>query len=133
MYGRSEEEWAKLTEAGLEFLLERARQNRPTSYTELNATLVQRVDTSGFDFSRADERAAMGHLLWLIVERNRPESGLMLSALVFYLNSNEAGPGFFGLAQELGQLSAKASRRQKEEFWVDQLRQLEERYSHTHP
>ncbi|MGW0392112.1 hypothetical protein ACWDYJ_14730 [Streptomyces sp. NPDC003042] len=133
MYGRSEEEWAKLTEAGLEFLIERARLNRPTSYTELNTTLVQRVGASGFDFSRADERAAMGHLLWLIVERNRPESGLMLSALVFYLNSNEAGPGFFGLAQELGLLSVKASRERKEEFWVDQLRQLKERYSRPRP
>ncbi|MFF8955074.1 hypothetical protein [Streptomyces sp. NPDC014894] len=131
MYGRSQEEWADLTSAGLEFLIERAGLDRPTSYTELNAILVRRTGRSGFDFSRADERAAMGHLLWLIVQRNHPESGLMLSALVFYLNSNEPGSGFFGLARELDLLPAKASPRQKESFWLDQLAQLKELYSRT--
>jgi hypothetical protein len=36
----------------------------------------------------ADERAAMGHLLYLIVERNRPSTGLMISALVTHLNAS---------------------------------------------
>ncbi|MFE2283048.1 hypothetical protein ACFXDJ_02555 [Streptomyces sp. NPDC059443] len=130
MYGRSDEEWDELAEVGLEFLIDRARLNRPTSYTELNATLVRRVGGSGFDFSRADERAAMGHLLGLIVERNRPESGLMISALVHYLNANDAGPGFYGLAQELGMLPMKASPNMKMEFWIGQLNQLHLMYTH---
>ncbi|WP_172639439.1 hypothetical protein [Streptomyces tailanensis] len=129
MYGRSDEEWDELAEAGLEFLIERARLNRPTSYTELSATLVRRVGGRGFDFSRADERAAMGHLLWLIVQRNHPESGLMLSAFVHYLNTNDAGPGFYGLAQEMGLLPAKASAGAKMDFWVDQLNRLHALYS----
>jgi hypothetical protein len=61
------------------------RLRKLTSYTELNATLVRRTGLPGFDFSRADERAAMGHLLYLIVELNRPETNLMISALVSYL------------------------------------------------
>jgi hypothetical protein len=36
----------------------------------------------------------MGHLLYLIVERNRPSTGLMISALVTYLGANDAGTGF---------------------------------------
>jgi hypothetical protein len=65
MYGRDDETWDRLTQAGLEFLIQRARLGKVTSYTELNATLVRRTGFAGFDFDRADERAAMGHLLGL--------------------------------------------------------------------
>lgn len=82
MYGRDDEAWNRLTEAGLDFLVELARLRKVTTYTELNATLVRRTGMSGFDFERADERAAMGHLLGRIVERNHPTTGLMISALV---------------------------------------------------
>lgn len=90
LYGRDDLAWDELARAGLEFLLERARLEKLTSYTELNATLIRRTGLSGFDFSRADERAAMGHLLYLIVELNRQETGLMISALVSYLDANDA-------------------------------------------
>jgi hypothetical protein len=82
MYGRSEEDWDQLADAGLAFLVERARLAKLTSYTELNATLERRTGLPGFDFGRADERAAMGHLLYPIIERNRPSTGLMISAPV---------------------------------------------------
>jgi hypothetical protein len=72
LYGRDDLVWDELARAGLEFLAERARLGKLTSYTELDATLVRRTGLPGFDFSRADERAAMGHLLYLIVELNRP-------------------------------------------------------------
>jgi hypothetical protein len=72
MYGRCEEDWDLLVDAGLAFLAERTRLRKLSSYTELNATLERRTRLPGFDFGRADERAAMGHLLYLIVERNRP-------------------------------------------------------------
>ena len=91
MYGRDDLAWDELARAGLEFLLERARLEKLTFYTELNATLIRRTGLPGFDFSRADERAAMGHLLYLIVELNRPETRLMISALVSYLDANDAG------------------------------------------
>jgi hypothetical protein len=47
---------------GLEFVIERARLGRVTSYTELNAALLQRVGLPGFDFQRADKRGAGRHL-----------------------------------------------------------------------
>ena len=41
----------------------------------------------------------MGALLEVIGERNRPESGVMITALVNYLDQNDAGPGFYAYAQ----------------------------------
>jgi hypothetical protein len=129
MYGREEEDWDRLEDAGLAFLAERARLAKLTSYTELNATLQRRTGLPGFDFRRADERAAMGHLLYLIVERNRPKTGLMISALVTYLDANDAGTGFYGFAQDLGLLPRNASAQTKLEFWVRQVQALYQYYS----
>lgn len=112
MYGRCEEDWDLLADAGRAFLVERARLRKLTSYTELNATLERRTGLPGFDFGRADERAAMGHLLYLIVERNRPTTALMISALVTYLDANDAGTGFYAFAQELVLFPAMLPRRQ---------------------
>jgi hypothetical protein len=129
LYGRDDLVWDELARAGLEFLVERARLGKLTSYTELNATLVRRTGLPGFDFSRADERAAMGHLLYLIVELNRPATGLMISALVSYLDANDAGSGFYGYAQDLGMLPRNASAMQKLEFWAGQVKALHEHYA----
>ena len=125
-FGRDQADWDLLAEAGETFLIERARLGRLTSYTELNATLERRTGLRGFDFELQAERAAMGHLLGLIVvERNRPVTGLMISALVVYLAGNDAGSGFYKLAQDLGELPPGAlSARVKEEFWVGQVKAL---------
>jgi hypothetical protein len=129
LYGRDDLAWDDLARAGLEFLLERARLRKLTSYSELNATLIRRTQQTGFDFSRADERAAMGHLLYLIVERNRPETGLMISALVTYLDANDAGSGFYGYAADLGMLAPNASETQKLAFWTGQVKALHKYYA----
>jgi hypothetical protein len=129
MYGRSEEDWDQLADAGLAFLAERARLAKLTSYTELNATLERRTGLPGFDFARADERAAMGHLLYLIVERNRPSTGLMISALVTYLDANDAGTGFYAFAQELGLLPRNVLASAKLDFWVRQVSALHQYYA----
>jgi len=131
MYGRDDEDWHQLADAGLDFLIERARLETLTSYTELDATLRRRTGLPGFDFSRADERAAMGHLLYLIVERNRPTTKRMISALVTYLNANDAGTGFYALAQELGELPHNASTRVKLDFWVNEVQELYRYYSRS--
>ncbi|MFI5490536.1 hypothetical protein [Micromonospora echinaurantiaca] len=123
-YGRDDDEWDRLTEAGLAFLIERARLKKTTTYTELNATLCRRTGVRGFDFEQDSERAAMGHLLGLIVDRNRPTTQLMISALVQYLNANDAGPGFYALAVELGMLPRRPSASAKQEFWIRQLNAL---------
>jgi hypothetical protein len=129
LYGRDDLVWDELARVGLEFLVERARLGKLTSYTELNATLVRRAGVPGFDFSRADERAAMGHLLYLIVELNRPLTGLMISALVVYLDANDPGGGFYGYAQERGMLPRKAPAMQKLDFWAGQVKALYEHYA----
>lgn len=129
MYARDEQEWDQLATAGLAFLIERARLRKTTSYTELNATLTRRTHVRGFDFGRPDERAAMGHLLGLIVERNYPRTKLMISALVLYLDENDAGSGFYGLAQQLGLLRPGANKDEKLDFWQDQVKKLQTFYA----
>lgn len=57
VYGRDDDTWERLADVGLTFLIERARLEKVTTYTELNATLVRRTRITGFDFERADERA----------------------------------------------------------------------------
>jgi len=129
LFGRDEFTWDEMAEAGETFLVERARLARLTSYTELNATLIRRTGLPGFDFSRQDERAAMGHLLSLIVQRNRPTTGLMISALATYIDANDAGPGFYVLAQQLGDLACGASASAKFDFWVTQVKALHQHYA----
>jgi hypothetical protein len=133
LFGRDELTWDEMAAAGEAFLVERARLARLTSYTELNATLIRRTGLPGFDFSRQDERAAMGHLLRLIVERNRPATGLMISALVTYLDANDAGPGFYALAQQLGDLARSASASARFDFWVSQVKALHHHHHHYAP
>jgi hypothetical protein len=129
LYGRDDVVWDQLAQAGLEFLIERARLRKLTSYTEFNATLIRRTGLPGFEFSRADERAAMGHLLYLTVDLNRPLTQRMISALVTYLDANDAGSGFYAYAQDLGMLSPKASVQQRFDFWIGQVSDLHDYYS----
>lgn len=83
-YGRGEEEWNELEEAGLEFLRERARPERVTSYTETNTALAQRTGRRrfDFDFDFESERAAMGYLLGRISEREFGRTHVLISAIV---------------------------------------------------
>jgi hypothetical protein len=128
-FGRDQTDWDLLAEAGEEFLIERARLGKFTSYTEMNATLERRTGLRRFDFNMQADRAAMGHLLGLIVERNRPVTGLMISALVIYLDGNDAGSGFYKFAQDLGELPPGAlSARVKEAFWIGQVKALQTYY-----
>ncbi|RPK47843.1 hypothetical protein EES37_09565 [Streptomyces sp. ADI91-18] len=130
-YGRSAGEWNLMVHAGRDFLVERAKLRKITSYTELNATLARRTGYRPFDFERADERAAMGQLLGLIVELDQQlapsEPPLMISALVNYLSANDAGPGFYQLAKDIGLLPLSASRDEKYTFWIKQVNRLHER------
>ena len=128
LYGRDEDTWEQLTNAGLDFLIERARLQRTTSYTELNAALAQRTGLTRFDFDRADERAAMGELLGRIVGRTFPGTNVMISALVIYLNENDAGSGFYALARQLGLLTSTVSKDQRFDFWIRQVTAVHAHY-----
>jgi hypothetical protein len=129
VYGRPEPEWDELEEACLEFLLEIARY-RLTTYTELKDVLVQRTGLPGFDFSRAADRAAMGHLLGLVADRTFVESGLLISALVRYMYENGPGSGFYGLASddEHRLLSKTATAMERMDFWALHVRKVQEHY-----
>lgn len=102
-YGRSEEEWARLTDVGKEFLIERATMQRTTSYTELNAALINRTDTAGFNFGLDADRAAIGELLGQISEDTVAEpGGLLISALVQYLDAKRRRARLLHPRQEQG-------------------------------
>lgn len=127
-FGRGQAEWEELAETGRHFLEERARLEKTTSYTEMNVVLANRTGLRPFDFDREDERAAMGYLLGLIVDNTFSETGLMLSALVQYLNENDAGPGFFELARRLGLLRSRASSDERLVFWTSQVSAVHAHY-----
>ena len=129
MYNRDEPEWDELVKAGREFLIERARLRKVTSYTEMNSVLARRTGQALFDFSEARDRAAMGHLLGRIVNEDVQETGLMISALVHYLDQNDAGSGFYALATQLGLLPHGASSDAKFDFWVRQVSAIHDYYA----
>lgn len=128
-YGREDDEWNRLEEEGLRFLLERARLGKTTSYTEMNVIVAGRARARPFDFDQDGERAAMGALLEAIGERNRPESGLMITALVNYLGENNAGPGFYAYAKRIGFLPKNASPDRQWEFWAEQATAVRDHYA----
>lgn len=129
MYGRDEDEWKELVEETVDFLADQARLARLTTYTELNTVLAQRTGHRPFDFAQASERAAMGSLLGAAVDRTLSDCSAMISAIVIYLNANDAGPGFYKLATELGLLVHGASTVQKEAFWTEQVSRVHGHYA----
>jgi hypothetical protein len=133
MYGRTDADWHELVVAGRRFLEEQARLRQTTSYTEMNAVLARRAGVRAFDFDREDERAAMGHLLGLIVNETYPENGVLLSALVQYLNENDAGPGFYQLAKDKGFLPRGADATEKLAFWAGQVKAVHTHYGRGSP
>ncbi|MEU7526948.1 hypothetical protein AB0A74_14550 [Saccharothrix sp. NPDC042600] len=128
-YGRSDDEWLRLVEAGKAFLVEQAALRRTTTYTELNAVLVRRTGVRAFDFQHVSERAALGELLGQIVENTFVETGgLLLSALVQYLDANDAGSGFYALARAKG-LPVPAGAADRQLFWAGHVQKLHQRYA----
>lgn len=128
-YGREVSDWDQLEEAGLRFLIERARLERVTSYTEMNQALGQRTGLRHFDFDLESERAAMGYLLGRISDSEYPQSGLLISALVHYLDANDAGSGFYKLARSKDLISPGLSRNGQWEFWVGHVAKVHAYYS----
>lgn len=129
LYGRDEVAWDELTRAGSAFLIERARLEKVTSYTEMNYVLAQRTGQPTFDFAEDAGRAAMGRLLGRIVDATwLPAEEVMISAIVLYLNQNDAGPGFYALAADKGLIPRKSGADAKFEFWANQVTRAYEVY-----
>jgi hypothetical protein len=83
-----------------------------------NTVLAQRTGHRRFNFDQESERAAMGYLLGRISDREFGRTGVLISAIVNYLDANDADPGFYKLAQENGLLPRGQSRARQWEFWA---------------
>ncbi len=129
VYGRLETEWHELVQEAVDFLSAQAGLARMTTYTGLYTVLAQRTGQPPFDFSQDSGRAAVGALLGSVVDRTLSDSGAMLSSIVIYLNANDAGPGFYKLAAQLGLLEPRASTVQNEAFWTSQVKQVHAHYA----
>ena len=126
---RTEEDWEVLTQAAVQWLEQVAKLQRQSSYTEVNQVLKQRTGLRAFDFDVDSERAAMGQLLGRVTAVTFDAVGAMLSSIVVYLNANDAGPGFYKLATEMGLLPPRPSADQRLTFWIGQVRAVHEHYS----
>ncbi len=120
-YGRTDAEWNELAAAGWEFLVRQARLSRTSSYTEMNTVLTRRTGVREFDFDLDGERHALGELLGQLSERSFSQARLLISVLVQYLNANDAGPGFYDLAQRKHLLRRHPSQDEKLTFWVQHV------------
>lgn len=127
-FGRDELEWNELVDATERYLVERARLERTTNYTELNAVLVRRTGQPGFDFDKEVDRAAIGAVLGEVATRSFAADGIMLSSIVIYLRENDAGGGFYRLAEKLGAMPAGASSSRRMEFWMSHVNKSFDRY-----
>ena len=121
-YGRDEDQWDALVTEGRAFLEERARLQRLTNYSEVNDRLAKRTGQPPFDFTQDAERTALGEVLGRITEETFPQTKVMLSSLVVYINENDAGDGFYSLAQRLGLLAHGAGPEARLDFWATQVK-----------
>lgn len=127
-FGRSDDEWDAMVDDAVGVLCDQARLKRIVSYSDPNSALARRGHAP-FDFDSESDRTAVGYLLGDVVRQTIGDSGVMFSAIVAYLNRNDAGPGFYKFATELGLLSNTASAEDKLEFWSRQVGKVHERYA----
>lgn len=128
MFGRSDDQWDAIIDDASAFLQDQARLQRITNYTEVNTALARRGHVP-FDFSNERDRSAIGAVLGDIVNRTIGDTGAMLSAIVAYIDRNDAGPGFYALAVQLGLLQNNATADDKLAFWSSQVAKVHDRYA----
>ncbi len=63
------------------------------------------------------------------VKRTVGETRVMLSAIVAYIDHNDAGPGYYSLAVQLGLLPNTATADDKLMFWSVQVAKVHELYA----
>lgn len=129
MYGRTELEWEQLRHAAEAFLISKARERGMTTYTELNRELIETTGLPGFDYSQESERGAVGRLLGVISRKTHAEHGIMLSALVTHQGSNNEGAGFYKLAADLDEMTAKPNAKQKLEAFARLVGAVHDHYA----
>lgn len=120
-YGIDDDDWERQIEVAIRYLKRVAGLGRVTSYAELNREISDRTGLPRFDFAHPEGRSALSELLGEIVERTVGDLDAMLSAVVLYIDENDAGPGFYGLAVALGRLSADATPGEKLGHWAKEV------------
>lgn len=128
MFGRTDDEWDRFVDDAVAYLTEQAGRQSIVSYSDLNSALARRGHIP-FDFGLERDRAAVGWLLGDAVRRTIDDSGAMLSAIVLYTAGNDAGPGFYKFATELGLLANTASPDDKLAFWSLQVKAVHQHYA----
>lgn len=128
LFGRTDDEWDRLVNDAAAYLTEQAGLQRLVSYSDLNSALARRGHIP-FDFGFERDRTAVGWLLGDAVRRTIDDSGAMLSAIVLYTAGNDAGPGFYKFATELGLLPITATADDKMAFWAGQVKAVHERFA----
>src|SRR5262245_4085660 len=128
MFDRSDDEWDAMVTSTEAFLKDQARARRITSYSEVNSALAG-AGHRPFDFSITSHRNAVGAVLGDVVKRTIGDTGVMLSAIVAYIDRNDAGPGFYNLAVQLGLLSNVATADDKLMFWSSQVGKIHNLYA----
>ncbi len=117
-----------MVDEAIAIIKDQARLRRITSYSDLNSALARRGHRP-FDFSNQSDRTAMGAILGDAVKRTIGDTGVMLSAIVAYIDRNDAGPGFYNLATHLGLLPNTATADDKLVFWSSQVAKVHELYA----
>jgi len=118
--GFTRQQWEALIDRGHEFLVERAVQERDTSYTEFCTVMNRRARVY---IHPHDE--ALSPILDAIANRSFAERRVALTAIVRYADGNTAGPGFFALAQRLGLLpQGRLTEDDRLEFYVRHVREV---------
>jgi len=128
MFGRSDDEWDRIVDDAAAFLISQAKLRRTVTYSDLNSALTRRGHLP-FDFGTESDRAAVGAVLGDAVQRTIGDSGVMLSAIVVYIDRNDAGTGFYKLATQLGLLPNTADADDKLAFWARQVAAVHECYA----
>lgn len=130
IFGRNDDEWAAIVEVTIDFLKAKARRRQLSTYTQVNAAIGQSWHRM-FDFTDPSGRNAIGAVLGNATKQTIKESGAMLSSIVYYLDRNDTGPGFFALAVELGLLANTASNEEKLAFWTSQVKRIHNFYQQS--
>jgi hypothetical protein len=91
----------------------------------MNIVLARRTGVREFDFDLDRERHAMGELFGTLSERSFGQARLLISVLVQYLNANDAGPGFYDLAQRKEHLRPRPSQDEKSAFWIRHVKAVQ--------
>ena len=132
-YGVSEQDWDRQVFAATRSLERIAALGRVTSYTDLNREIAEKTGLDQFNFAHPEGRNALAWILGEVVDRTVDDLQSMLSAVVLYIDGNDAGLGFYHLAVQLtGEgrldpgLSADASSDDKLRFWSDQVAAVHE-------